>query len=81
MPLNPDFQAKLQSANEHYEAILRAEQDRATYLLASMIVDEIDPGKSIAELEKLGEEKLRQIVKWLGEYCPRIRTAEPPSSE
>jgi hypothetical protein len=65
MPLNPDLQAKLQSANEHYEALLAAEQDRATYLLASMIVDETDPGKSVAELETLGEEKLRLIITWI----------------
>jgi hypothetical protein len=50
MPLSPDLKAKLESANEHYEAIVAAEKHRATYLLASMIVDEIDPGKSIAEL-------------------------------
>jgi len=59
------LQSKLDSANEHYEALLRTERDRATYLLASMIVDEDDPGKSIAELEKIGEEKLRMIVTWI----------------
>jgi hypothetical protein len=66
MPLSPHLKAKLESAKEHYEAIEAAEKNRATYLLASVIVDEIDPGKSIAELEKLGEEKLRIIVEWLG---------------
>jgi hypothetical protein len=48
MPLNPDLKAKLDSATEHYEALLASEHDRATWLLASMIVDETDPGKSIA---------------------------------
>jgi hypothetical protein len=65
MPLNPDLKAKLDSANEHYEALLAGEQDRATYLLATMIVDPIDPQRSIAELEKIGEEKLRMIVTWI----------------
>jgi hypothetical protein len=39
-----------------------------------MIVDETDPGKSIAELEKFGEEKLRMIVTWLNQ------AAEPKQS-
>jgi uncharacterized protein (DUF2336 family) len=67
MALNPDLQAKLDSANEHYEALVASERDRSTYLLASMIADEDDPGRSIADLEKLGEEKLRQIVVWLND--------------
>jgi len=65
--MNPDLRAKLQTANEHYEALLRAETDRATYLLATMIVDPVEPEKSIADLEKLGEEKLRMIVTWLNQ--------------
>ena len=65
MSLNPDLKAKLDSADEHYEALLRTETDRATYLLASMIVDPTDPEKSIAELEAIGEEKLRLIVQWI----------------
>jgi len=68
--MNPDLRAKIQTANEHYEALLRAEKDRATYLLASMIVDEIEPEKSIADLERIGEEKLRLIIQWL-EPCNR----------
>ena len=64
--MNPDLKAKLESANEHYEALLRTETERATYLLATMIIDPLEPEKSIAELEKLGEEKLRDIVTWLG---------------
>ena|ERR1051326_227001 len=49
--MNRDMKARLEQANEHYEALLRDEQHRATYLLASMIVDETDPGKSIAEAD------------------------------
>ena len=63
--MNPDLKAKLDSANEHYEALLASERDRATYLLATMIVDPLDPEKSIAELEAIGEEKLRMIVTWI----------------
>ena len=65
--MNPDLKAKLDSATEHYEALLASEHDRATYLLASMIVDDTDPGRSIAELEAIGEEKLRMIVTWLNQ--------------
>jgi hypothetical protein len=65
MPLRQDLQAKLDTANEHYEALVAAERDRATYLLASMIVDDVDPEKSIADLERLGEEKLRLIITWI----------------
>ena len=65
--MNPDLKAKLDSANEHYEALLASEHDRATYLLATMIVDPLEPEKSIAELETLGEEKLRMIVAWLNQ--------------
>jgi hypothetical protein len=63
--MNPDLKAKLDSATEHYEALLAHERDRATYLLATMIVDPLEPEKSIAELETLGEEKLRMIITWL----------------
>jgi hypothetical protein len=63
--MNPDWRAKLQTANEHYEALLRTETDRATYLLATMVVDPAEPENSIADPEKLGEEKLRTIVTWL----------------
>jgi hypothetical protein len=44
---------------------LRAEQDRETFRLASLIIDKLEPGRSIAELEKLGEPRLRQIVQWM----------------
>jgi hypothetical protein len=37
MALNPDLKAKLDTATEHYEALIASERDRATYLLASMI--------------------------------------------
>jgi hypothetical protein len=66
MPVkNPNLNAKLQSAEKNWGAIERSERDRATYLLATMICDSEDPLRSIAQLEKLGEEKLRQIVAWL----------------
>lgn len=65
--MNRDLKAKLEQADEEYEAIMRDEQNRATYLLATFVVDPLDPEQSIAELEKIGEEKLRQIVKWLSE--------------
>jgi len=32
-----------------------------------MIVDPLEPEKSIAELEAIGEEKLRMIVTWLNQ--------------
>jgi hypothetical protein len=67
MALYPDLIAKLDSANEHYEAVLASERDRATRSLAEMICDPIAPEKSIGELEKPGEEKLRIIVEWLGQ--------------
>jgi hypothetical protein len=47
--------------SQYYEALVAAEQNRATYLLASMIVDPLEPEKSIAELEAIGEEKLRTM--------------------
>jgi hypothetical protein len=68
MPLNNlDLKAKLQSAEENWEAIERSERDRATYLLATIICDPEDPGRSVAELEKIGEEKLRLMISWLGQ--------------
>ena len=44
---------------------MRTEQDRETFRLASLIIDKVEPGRSIAQLEKLGEERLRQIVEWM----------------
>lgn len=46
--MNADLKAKLQSVDEQYEALLRDEQHRATYLLATMIVDPLEPERSIA---------------------------------
>jgi hypothetical protein len=63
--VNPDLQAKFRTASLHYEAFLRTEQNRETFRLASLIIDKLEPGRSIAELEKLGEERLRQIVEWM----------------
>jgi hypothetical protein len=50
--MNPDLRAKLDSANEHYEAQLRAETDRATYLLATMIIGigDVEPHGRRAEV-------------------------------
>jgi hypothetical protein len=50
--------------NEHLEAIERAEQNRATYLLASSIVDRLNPEEA-TDLETPGEVRLRQIVNWM----------------
>ena len=44
---------------------MRGEQTRETFRLASLIIDKLEPGRSIATLEKLGEERLKQIVGWL----------------
>lgn len=63
--MNPDLQAKFQAVSQNYEAFLLAEQDRETFRLASLIIDKMEPGRSIAALEKLGEERLKQIVEWL----------------
>jgi hypothetical protein len=63
--VNPDLHAQFQNASQHYEAFLRAEHDRETFRLASLIIDKLEPGKSIAELEKLGEARLTQIVEWM----------------
>ena len=63
--MNPDLHAKFKAASQNYEAFLLAEQDRETFRLASLIVDSLEPGRSIAALEKLGEERLEQIVRWL----------------
>lgn len=56
---------KVRRQREAQEAELRARNQRMTYQLASQIVDSVDPGKSIAILEGLGEKKLRQILEWL----------------
>jgi len=63
--VNPNLHAQFQDASQNYEAFLRAEQDRETFRLASLIIDKLEPGRSIAELEKLGEPRLRQIVQWM----------------
>jgi hypothetical protein len=63
--VNPDLHAQFHNASQRYEAFLRAEQDRETFRLASLIIDKLEPGRSIAQLEKLGEERLRQIVEWM----------------
>jgi hypothetical protein len=63
--VNPDLHPQFQAASQNYEAFLRAEQDRETFRLASLIIDKLEPGRSIAELEKLGEVRLRQIVGWM----------------
>jgi flagellar motility protein MotE (MotC chaperone) len=62
MAQNRDLKAKLEQANEHYEAILQNQNNRETYRLAASIVDKLDPETSIAKLEALGKERLRQIV-------------------
>jgi hypothetical protein len=63
--VNPDLHAKFQSASKNYEAFLRTEHNRETFRLASLIIDTLEPGRSIAELEKLGEERLGQILQWM----------------
>jgi len=63
--VNPDLQAKFQAASQRYETFMLAERNRETFRLASLIIDILEPGRSIAALEKLGEERLTQIVGWL----------------
>jgi hypothetical protein len=45
MPLNRDLQAKIQTANEHYEALHRGEHDRETFRLAV-----VSGGKFVSKL-------------------------------
>lgn len=40
-------------------------RSRPTYQLACEIVNLVEPEKSVAALERLGEEKLKQILSWL----------------
>jgi hypothetical protein len=65
--VNPDLQAKFQAASQRYETFMLAEHNRETFRLASLIIDMLEPGRSIAALEKLGEDRLNQIVGWLKE--------------
>jgi hypothetical protein len=65
--MEPDLPAEIEEATKQHQVIERDESNRETYRLASLIVDKFDPGKSINQLEKLGEEKLKWIVQWLKE--------------
>ena len=65
MALHPDLKARLEGADETFEAIVAAEQDRETYRLAERIVNKMDPEESIRRFEKLGRIRLHAVLSWL----------------
>jgi hypothetical protein len=65
--MDADMKARIQSAIDNHKAFELDEHSRETYRLACQIINKLEHGKSIDALEKLGKEKLRQIVEWLDE--------------
>jgi hypothetical protein len=54
-----------QTEIQRREAAQREQQSRVTFQLASQIVNTVEPERTIEALERLGEDRLRQILEWL----------------
>src|SRR6266478_2829911 len=54
-----------QTEIEQREAAEKKNQSRVTFKLASQIVNTVEPEKTIQALERLGEDRLRQIMEWI----------------